>query len=57
MEGKKQNINSITFDRIFCNYFSFGVDGKVVFEFDKWRTTHRNFNKFIYMAVGLKNII
>ena len=37
----------------FCNYFSFGIDGKVGYEFDKYRTTSRFGNLAVYGAMGI----
>ena len=38
--------------KTFCNYFSFGVDGKVGYSFDKYRTNTRLGNLAVYGAVG-----
>lgn len=46
VEGKVINKN-------FCNYFSFGIDGKVGYEFDKYRTTSRLGNLAVYGAMGI----
>lgn len=46
IEGKVINKN-------FCNYFSFGIDGKVGYEFDKYRTTSRLGNLAVYGAMGI----
>lgn len=37
----------------FCNYFSFGIDGQVGYEFDKYRTTSRWGNLAVYGAMGI----
>ena len=37
----------------FCNYFSFGIDGKVGYEFDKYRTKSRLGNLAVYGAMGI----
>lgn len=36
-----------------CNYFSFGIDGKVGYDFDKYRTTSRLGNLAVYGAMGI----
>lgn len=46
MEGK-------SISKSFCNYFSFGIDGKVGYEFDKYRTTSRLGNLAVYGAMGI----
>ncbi len=46
MEGK-------SIRKSFCNYFSFGIDGKVGYEFDKYRTTSRLGNLAVYGAMGI----
>ena len=37
----------------FCNYFSFGIDGKVGYEFDKYRTKSRLGNLAVYGVMGI----
>jgi hypothetical protein len=37
----------------FCNYFSFGIDGKIGYAFDKRRTKSRFCNLVVYGAMGL----
>lgn len=38
----------------FCNYFSFGVDAEIGYEFDKHRTTTRLGNMAVYGMMGIK---
>lgn len=38
----------------FVNYFSFGVDGEIGYEFDKRRTSTRLGNLAVYGAMGIK---
>jgi hypothetical protein len=38
----------------FCNYFSFGVDGEIGYEFDKHRTSTRLGNMAMYGVMGIK---
>lgn len=47
MEGKKISKN-------FVNYFSFGVDAEIGYEFDKHRTSTRLGNMAVYGAMGIK---
>lgn len=37
----------------FVNYFSFGIDGEIGYEFDKRRTTSRLGNLAVYGAMGI----
>lgn len=37
----------------FCNYFSFGIDGKIGYSFDKRRTGSRIGNLMVYGTMGL----
>lgn len=46
MQGK-------TFSKTFCNYFSFGIDGKIGYSFDKHRTKTRFGNLFMYACMGM----
>lgn len=39
----------------FVNYFSFGVDGEIGYEFDKRRTDNRLGNMAVYGAMGVKS--
>lgn len=41
--------------KTFCNYFSFGIDGKVGYSFDKYRTGTRIGNMAVYGAMGAKS--
>lgn len=43
--------------KTFCNYFSFGIDGKIGYSFDKYRTKNRLGNYAVYGAVGAWNQI
>lgn len=38
----------------FVNYFSFGIDGEIGYEFDKRRTSTRLGNLAVYGAMGIK---
>lgn len=42
-----------TFSKTFCNYFSFGIDGKIGYSFDMHRTKSRLGNLAVYGAMGL----
>lgn len=42
-----------TLIRTFCNYFSFGIDGKIGYGFDKHRTKSRLGNLAMYACIGL----
>jgi hypothetical protein len=39
--------------KTFCNYFSFGIDGKIGYGFDKYRTKSRIGNLAMYACIGL----
>ena len=41
--------------KTFVNYFSFGVDGEIGYEFDKRRTDNRLGNMAVYGAMGVKS--
>lgn len=43
-----------TFKKLMCNYFSFGVDSRIGYGFDKGRTKSRLGNKCVYFWEGLK---
>jgi hypothetical protein len=47
MEGK-------ILQKHFVNYFSFGIDGEIGYEFDKRRTSTRFGNMAVYGAMGIK---
>ena len=51
--SKSETIEGKSFRRTFCNYFSFGIDGKVGYSFDKHRTSSRVGNLMVYSAMGL----
>ena len=40
-------------NKTFSNYFSFGIDGKVGYSFDKYRTKSRIGNLMVYGGLGL----
>ena len=46
-------MNERVISKNFCNYFSFGIDGKVGYEFDKYRTKSRLGNLAVYGAMGI----
>lgn len=46
MQGK-------TFHKSFCNYFSFGLDGKIGYSFDMHRTKSRIGNLAMYGMLGM----
>lgn len=49
-------IEGKTFVRDFCNYFSFGIDGKIGYSFDSHRTNSRIGNLLMYGTLGfIKN--
>ena len=39
--------------KTFCNYFSFGIDGKVGYSFDMHRTKSRLGNLAVYGMLGI----
>jgi diacylglycerol kinase (ATP) len=43
----------LKFRKDFCNYFSFGIDAKVGYSFDKHRTGSRICNLLTYGVIGL----
>ena len=45
IEGKK-------IEKTFCNYFSFGIDGKIGYSFDMHRTSTRLGNLAMYGILG-----
>lgn len=45
--------NKYKYFRTFCNYFSFGIDGKIGYSFDKHRTKTRLGNLAMYGCIGL----
>jgi hypothetical protein len=51
--SKSETIEGKAFRRSFCNYFSFGIDGKIGYAFDKHRTSSRVGNLMVYGAMGL----
>jgi hypothetical protein len=53
---KKAIIAEGSFNRPFCNYFSFGLDARSGLGFDKLRTGTACCNKAMYGWVGLKKI-
>lgn len=50
--GKEETIHS--FRKLMCNYFSFGIDSRIGYGFDKGRTKSRLGNKFVYCWEGFK---
>lgn len=52
-ESKDKDMEVKSINKHFCNYFSFGIDGQVGYEFDKHRTTSRLGNLAVYGAMGL----
>lgn len=52
-EGNK--LKSVSFP--FCNYFSFGIDGKIGYSFDSKRTKSRVGNLIVYGTMGLVKAI
>ena len=42
---------SVSYD--FCNYFSFGIEGKIGYAFDKRRTKSRTLNLVVYGTMGM----
>ena len=53
--SKEVKMTDKTLQKTFCNYFSFGIDGKVGFQFDKHRTGTRLGNMAVYGAMGAKS--
>lgn len=50
-DGEGQKLTSISCH--FCNYFSFGIDGKIGYSFDSKRTSSRIGNLMVYTTMGL----
>lgn len=48
-----ETIPGKVFEKSFCNYFSFGIDGKIGYAFDKRRTSSRIGNLLVYGTMGL----
>ena len=40
-------------NKSFCNYLSIGIDARIGYTFDKYRTTSRFLNLIVYGAIGL----
>ncbi len=51
--GQNKLIEGKTFERSFCNYFSFGMDGKIGYSFDMHRTQSRLGNLAMYGILGM----
>jgi len=51
--GDKSNTVN-TYSKVMCNYFSFGVDSRIGYGFDKGRTKSRFGNKIVYCWEGFK---
>jgi len=43
--------------KTFCNYFSFGIDGKIGYSFDMHRTRSRLGNLAMYGCIGLVKVM
>ena len=56
-DGNDNLLPERTLKKTFCNYFSFGIDGKIGYSFDKYRTKNRYGNYAVYGAVGALNQI
>lgn len=52
-KGENETIEGKSFSRSFCNYFSFGIDGKIGYSFDKHRTKSRVGNLMVYGTMGV----
>jgi len=50
----KQQIKITTLNKRMCNYFSFGIDSRIGYGFDKKRTHSRFKNKLVYFCEGIK---
>lgn len=46
-------MNSTKIQKTFCNYFSFGIDGKIGYSFDMHRTKSRLGNLAMYACMGI----
>jgi len=51
-----QETRITTFKKLMCNYYSFGVDSRIGYGFDKGRTKSRLGNKVVYCWEGFKKI-
>lgn len=54
VEGDRNvKLEGYTFQKTFCNYFSFGIDGKIGYGFDRHRQKSRLGNLAMYACMGL----
>lgn len=54
MRGDRNElIDGKIYERSFCNYFSFGIDGKIGYSFDMHRTKTRFGNLVMYGLMGM----
>ena len=51
-ENENMLLESKAIKRTFCNYFSFGIDGKIGYSFDMHRTSTRLGNLAMYGILG-----
>jgi len=52
-----KEVQLTTFSKLMCNYFSFGVESRIGYGFDKGRTKSRLGNKIVYFWEGLKKLV
>ena len=52
-DGRNSLIEGAKFSKTFCNYFSFGIDGKIGYGFDMHRTKSRLGNLAMYACMGV----
>jgi len=54
-QGSGETANKVnTYTKVMCNYYSFGVDSRIGYGFDKGRTKSRLGNKVVYCWEGFK---
>ena len=53
---KTKDDNQQQLSKAFCNYMSLGIDGRIGYTFDKYRTASRFMNLLVYGAIGAKKM-
>ena len=51
--GDNKQLEEKIFHKTFCNYFSFGIDGKIGYSFDMHRANSRLGNLAMYGLLGM----
>jgi len=55
-EETKQQVKAFVVKKKMCNYFSFGIDSRIGYGFDKKRTQSRCKNQLVYCCEGIKKM-